>query len=141
MLRSNPLPESPLPNSRVLYSPCWLNGRRYLQHLPGQVAPTKSYFPICQSYAPIIFSQLESLTLPTSATRPEIKDVLVRACKVATAEYVKIKERNSMMPESVALMEFLGANMLERKLDPPGSPSIPSTGRSATADPVSASTS
>jgi hypothetical protein len=137
MLRSNPLPDWPHPNSPVLYSPCWLNGRRYLQQLPGQISPTESYFPICQSYAPIIFSELETLILSPSATQSEIRSVLIRACRVAAAEYGKIKARKSILPESVALMEFLGANMLERKLNPPVNPSSPLFSPSATLDPVS----
>jgi hypothetical protein len=39
--------------------------------------------------------------------------MLVKACRVATAEYGKIRERKSMLPECVDLLEELGRNMWE----------------------------
>lgn len=111
MLRSNPLPTSS--QSHILYSPCWLNGRRYLQPFEGHPDPTKSYIPICQAFAPIIFENLQHLTLSPSATKSEIREMLVKACRVATAEYGKIRERKSMLPECVDLLEELGRNMWE----------------------------
>lgn len=37
--------------------------------------------------------------------------MLVKACRVATADYRTIKERKSMLPECVVLFERLGKNM------------------------------
>jgi hypothetical protein len=97
--------------SRTLYSPCWLNGRRYLNPFPGHPNPTKSYIPICQSFAPVVFSGLDELVLSPSASKGEIKERLAKACKVATVEYGKIRRRESMLPECVVLFERLGKNM------------------------------
>ena len=112
MLRSNPLPDLPLPASHTLYSPCWINGRRYIQRFAEMAAPTRSYIPMCQSFAPAIFADLQDLALTPSAMKEEMKKMLVRACGAAAAEYGKTRERKSMMPESVALMEFLGQNTI-----------------------------
>ena len=97
----------------VLYSPCWLNGRRYIQCLDAKPSPKETWIPVCQSFAPIIFSNLHNLVLSLSATKAEIKDKLIQACRVAKDQYSIIKQRESMMPESVALMEYLG-NLMYR---------------------------
>ena len=110
LLRSTPLLSShySLSDYPVLYSLCWLNGRRYIRCFDCQLSPSKSYIPICQSFAPVVFSNLHDLLLSLSATKAEIKDKLIRACRVAKAQYSMIKQRKSVMPESVALMEYLG---------------------------------
>lgn len=72
---------------------------------------TKSYIPICQSFAPITFPDLQSLTLSESASKDEVRCLLVKACKVATAEYGRIKERKSVLPECVILFERLGNDL------------------------------
>jgi len=46
--------------------------------------------------------------LSPSATKVEIEDKLIEACRIAKDQYSIIKQRKSMMPESVALMEHLG---------------------------------
>ena len=104
LLRSNPLP--PGSTTQHLYSPCWLNGRRYLQ--PPH---DRTHIPICLSFAPIVFSDLQGLTLEREATRSSIKNVLLEACAMATEEYMKIKERRNMLPPSVNIMEDIGKNM------------------------------
>ena len=109
LLRSNPLLTNSSANEEsALYSPCWLNGRRYLDD--GRY--TKSYIPICQTVSPIIFPNLEKLTLGEEATREEVREVLVRACLVATGQYGEIRRRKSMLPDAVALLEYLGSVMI-----------------------------
>lgn len=73
--------------------------------------PMKSYIPICQSFAPIVFPDLQDLTLSSSAQKKDIRDVLVKSCRIATAEYENIKLRKSMLPDTVALFEELGEGM------------------------------
>jgi hypothetical protein len=51
-----------------------------------------------------------------------VREALVKACRIATEEYGKIKGRKSMMPERVALMEFLGRKMLRYVLSFPMEP-------------------
>jgi len=96
---------NPLPPPSTWYSPCWLNGRRYLK------PSTTPYFPICLSFAPIIFSNINELVLDSKASKRDTKDMLVKACMMATEEYVKIRERKSVLPECVMLMEDIGAGM------------------------------
>jgi hypothetical protein len=98
-------------SSSTLYSPCWLNGRRYLNTSAAEPKPTKSYIPICQSFAPIVFENLEELVLSPSAKKEEVKDALVKACRIATVKYEKIKQRKSMLTECVVLFEELGMGM------------------------------
>ncbi|KAH8684788.1 hypothetical protein BGZ60DRAFT_523985 [Tricladium varicosporioides] len=102
------------PKDLYLYSPCWLNGRRYLLY-PGSnlqlLPPIKSYIPICQSFAPIIFPNIHELALSLEASKDEIREKLVKACHIATEQYVILKTRKSVMPESIALMEYLGSQM------------------------------
>jgi 15-O-acetyltransferase Tri3 len=107
MLRSNP----PLANSNTLYSPCWLNGRRYLISSPNQPSPIKSFIPICLSFAPVVFTGLHELVLGQKATKKDIKGTLVKACRISTNEYLKIKERKSLLPENLAWMEEVGEQM------------------------------
>ncbi|KAE8453422.1 hypothetical protein EG329_010283 [Mollisiaceae sp. DMI_Dod_QoI] len=111
LLRS--IPASLTTSSQTLYSPCWLNGRRYLQSSGAEPGPepTKSYIPICQSFAPVVFPDLQGLALSSSAGTGEVRDVLVKACRIATAEYGKIKASKSMLPECVVLFEELGEGM------------------------------
>jgi len=103
LLRSNPLPSG---STSHLYSPCWLNGRRYLKP-PHDT----SHIPSCLSFAPIVFSDLQKLTPREDATKSSTKQVLLEACGMATKEYSKIKERKSMLPPSLNIMEDIGKKM------------------------------
>ncbi|KAH6679689.1 hypothetical protein B0J14DRAFT_581367 [Halenospora varia] len=98
----------------TLHSPCWLNGRRYLQYPDLDLEllpPTNSYIPICQSFTPIIFSDLHELVLSSYALQDEIREKLIIACKAATEQYSILKTRKSVMPQSIAVMEYLGSRM------------------------------
>lgn len=100
----------------TLYSPCWINGRRYIrsQNPDTDVLPTRTYIPICQSFAPIIFPNLQNLLLPPIWSSEEVRSKLLSACNTATAQYTLLKERKSIMPESVVLMEYLGQCMYQK---------------------------
>lgn len=143
MLRFRPLPQqsSSLSNSsRTLYSPCWLNGRRYLHGETGEPEPSKGYVPICQAFSPIVFSNLEDLTLCPNASKAEIKSILLKACKTAMTQYIKLRHAKSVLSASVTLMESLGMekprNYREDRKDRKDKNSEPSRA-SEIADPVS----
>jgi hypothetical protein len=74
-------------------------------------APMKDYIPLCLSFAPIIFPDLRELSIPRFAGQAAIKAMLAKACKIATAEYEKIKIRKSMLPECVLLFESFADKM------------------------------
>jgi hypothetical protein len=59
----------------------------------------------------VVFPELDGLVLSSAASRDEIGEMLGKACRVATVEYGKIKERESMLPGCVALFQRLGKNM------------------------------
>jgi 15-O-acetyltransferase Tri3 len=88
-------------------SPCWINGRRYLRPFGSQPTPTKSYIPICQSFAPVTIN-VQDLTLSSKATSAEIRDKVISVSKIAQDQYRTINKRESLMPESVDVMEYLG---------------------------------
>ncbi|KAK0103443.1 trichothecene 15-O-acetyltransferase [Cadophora gregata] len=101
--------------ARTLYSPCWLNGRRYLKPTPSCPSPQTEYIPICLSFAPIVFNDIEELALSSTASRHEIREKLLKACRVSTEQYIDIRERKSMLPECVNLFEDIGRMMIESK--------------------------
>ncbi|KAH7397862.1 15-O-acetyltransferase Tri3-domain-containing protein [Cadophora sp. MPI-SDFR-AT-0126] len=112
---SSPCSSSSQPSSQTLYSPCWLNGRRYLKPTPACPSPTTDYIPICLSFAPIIFNDIGELALSRTASRDEIREKLLKACRMATDQYVGVRERKSMLPGCVNLFEDIGRMMLLNK--------------------------
>ncbi|PVH84173.1 hypothetical protein DL98DRAFT_512580 [Cadophora sp. DSE1049] len=115
------------PAAQTLYFPCWLNGRRYLKSTPTCPSPKANYIPICLSFAPIIFTNLTELALSSTASRDEIRKKLIKACCMATKQYIGIRERKSMLPECVNLFEDIGRMMLlTKKQKPPDSTEPPS---------------
>jgi hypothetical protein len=114
LLRHTPVPElQNVTQNTVLYSPCWINGRRYIRNTDAQLPATKSYIPICQTFAPIIFPNLRDLAPHWTATQVEKKSKLLQACEIAKEQYGNIKRAKSIMPESVAVLEFMGSKMYE----------------------------
>lgn len=101
----------------ILHSPCWINGRPYLQQGTNpQHPPTKTYIPICQTFAPIIIPNLSELVLAPDATKADVKSKLIEACRITTEQYGIIRARKSILPETVTLMEYLGSEM--RRYEP-----------------------
>jgi len=111
LLRSTQLTSSSSTSPQPLYSPCWLNGRRYLRTSDANPFPTQDYIPLCISFAPIIFHDLEKISLSRSANRAAIKSKLIKACKIATEQYGSIKKQKSILPECVLLFESFGEKM------------------------------
>lgn len=111
LLRSSRLTNSSSTSLQPLYSPCWLNGRRYLRPSDANPFPTQDYIPLCISFAPIVFPDLKEISLSRSANRAVIKSKLAKACKIATEHYGNIKKQKSILPESVLLFESFGEKM------------------------------
>ncbi|KAH9214188.1 hypothetical protein DL95DRAFT_446705 [Leptodontidium sp. 2 PMI_412] len=112
LLRASPLSASTSGSAtQTLSSPCWLNGRRYLNPTPTCPSPSTDYIPICLSFAPIIFTDTDELVLSSTATRDEIREKLLRACRISTEQYMYIRGRRSMLPETVNLFEDIGRMM------------------------------
>ncbi|KAF4610365.1 hypothetical protein G7Y89_g15755 [Cudoniella acicularis] len=107
LLRSQP-PSTYTTVPETFYSSCWLNGRRYLNHQRLE----KNYVPICMSFSPIIFHDLQNLVLEKNAGKEEVKRKLVESTRIASGGYEKLKARKSVLPEFVALAEDLGRKML-----------------------------
>lgn len=115
LLRSSRLTNSSSTSPQPLYSPCWLNGRRYLRPSDANPFPTQDYIPLCISFAPIVFPDLKEISLSRSANRAVIKSKLAKACKIATEQYGNIKRQKSILPESVLLFESFGEKMRARQ--------------------------
>jgi hypothetical protein len=114
LLRNAPAPGLRLVSKNtVLYSPCWINGRRYIRNTDAQSPATKSYIPICQTFAAIIFPNLRDLVLHSKVTQVEKKVKLMKACKIAKEQYGNIRTAKSIMPESVAILELMGSELYE----------------------------
>ncbi|KAF2427534.1 hypothetical protein EJ08DRAFT_699518 [Tothia fuscella] len=99
-------------NKHSLYSPCWLNGRRCLTPYGYSRDPRKWYVPCLVSYSPIIFPSLEDLVLRPGASRAEVRDMLVKGCNVAEEGYKELREKTSVLPQMVALVEEDGMKRL-----------------------------
>jgi 15-O-acetyltransferase Tri3 len=111
LLRSNPLPLRQLntvAKPSPFYSPCWLNGRRYLLSTVERPDPSTDYIPLCLSFAPILFPDLREFPLSLEAGKEEIRSKLVQACSIASESYRKIRNRKSILPECVVLFEDIG---------------------------------
>ncbi|RDL37251.1 uncharacterized protein BP5553_04684 [Venustampulla echinocandica] len=106
------LRSSPSPSKGSFYSSCWLNGRRYLRATPSYVVPGKAYVPICMSFAPIIFHDMD-LKLRDDTTDEELRNVLVRVCRVATEQYGRLSARKSILGEFAVVAEEMGRKMLK----------------------------
>ncbi|RDW72117.1 hypothetical protein BP5796_08151 [Coleophoma crateriformis] len=117
LLHLHPFPVAPKDEERstTLYSPCWLNGRRYLSLSPTShpSGRRETYIPICQSFHPIVIPDLNLLSeRVTSATTGAAKrELLISTCKHIQQEYQKLKERKGVLSEGVSLMEDVGRRL------------------------------
>ncbi len=111
LLRSSQLTSSSSTSPQPLYSPCWLNGRRYLRSSDANPFPTQDYIPVCISFAPIIFPDRKEISLPRSANIAATKFKLVKACKIATEQYGNIQKQKGILPECVSLFESFEEKM------------------------------
>ncbi|KAG4437997.1 hypothetical protein IFR05_006537 [Cadophora sp. M221] len=111
LLRASPPAVQPS-ETQTIYSPCWLNGRRYLNPTPSCPSPTTNYIPICLSFAPLIFTNIDELVLTSTATKCDTQEKLLKVCRMSTEQYTNIRERTSMLPECVNLFEDIGRMML-----------------------------
>ena len=94
---------------RPLASPLFINGRRYLK---ANEAEAKAYLPICVATGVIEFPHIQDYTYDASAddedvVREKARRALLRACHAAHGSYQKIRERKSILSESLQRAEFL----------------------------------
>ena len=66
--------------------------------------------PVCVAFAPVIFPSSE-LIIAENANDAEVTRVVREATRIATEQYKVIRERKSMLPECVVLMEVVGRVM------------------------------
>lgn len=99
----------------VLHSPCFLSARRCIRPTATCLDPTTSYIPICQALGDITFTDLSSYDLPENSPPTTVLETLLRACNAAKDCYLAIKERKSILSESLPLMHELGNQMGESK--------------------------
>jgi hypothetical protein len=139
MLRYQPVSNTSPAAEKILYSPCWLNGRPYLHPFDGHPDPRRSYVPLCSSYAPVIFDNLDDLTLSLNSTQIETKDMLLKACRIAGDQYARIGERKSMLPEMVILAEDMARIIIcdRKKSNGKKSQEVEQSPARTIADPVS----
>jgi hypothetical protein len=104
------------PSSPTFYSPCVLNGRRYLR-----LSRTECHIPICQSFFQIVFPDLHSLSSSLQrhsgamkASAPStlqcksiLKEILTRVSKISTTSYSNLAQHKNVMLEGVAIMDEL----------------------------------
>ncbi|KAI9744846.1 MAG: trichothecene 15-O-acetyltransferase [Claussenomyces sp. TS43310] len=117
LLRCNTLPNVGASNSNesshssTLFSPCWMNGRRYLIPDSRHPDPEHDYVPICQAMGQVVFQDLPFLATDRATPRAEVYSALLRACYQAMESYAEIKARKSILAESIPLVEYLGDQM------------------------------
>jgi hypothetical protein len=115
MIHRQPVSSAASVSDKPLYSPCWLNGRRYLHPFEGHAEPKHSYIPLCTSYGPIVFEDLTTLNVAVEATRAEERSALLKACEMAGEQYRKLREQKSMLPGMIALSENAGKEMIRNR--------------------------
>ena len=81
-----------------------MNGRRCLD--PGKLRGM-AYISVCQALGEVVFPDIEQYASSRSMLDIEWRKMLVHSAKVAGASYQKIKEKKSILSESVPLMEKL----------------------------------
>ena len=135
ILRSNP-PTDPTPDKTFndndtivpthtpFISPLLTNARRYLDPENPQ---TKDYTPICQATGLIVFPDYQDLLIRDEISKEEKMTILLKACKASHASYQRIRERKSMLTESLVREELMAESF----------PEVGSTEGKRTADPVS----
>jgi 15-O-acetyltransferase Tri3 len=96
--------------STTFSSPCWMNGRRYLD--PRKLGGM-AYISVCQALGEVVFPDVEQYSISRTTSDIERRKVLIRAAKVAGASYQNIKERKSILSESVPLMEYLAQKQFQ----------------------------
>lgn len=90
-------------------SPLFINGRRYLK---VNEPKAKEYLPICLATGVIEFPHIQDYTYDGSADDANVveenaRGALLRACRAAHHSYQKIRERKSILSESLQRAEFL----------------------------------
>jgi hypothetical protein len=99
-------------NPQPFYSPCWLNGRRYLAS-PSYTDLEREYTPVCMSFAPIIFTDLGSLVVERESGKEEeeLRRVLVATVEQANEGYKALRGAGSVLTEFAGIAEEIGRGL------------------------------
>ncbi|KAL8777656.1 MAG: hypothetical protein Q9213_007768 [Squamulea squamosa] len=84
-------------------SPLFMNARRYIDPNHPQ---TEGYSPICQANALIIFPSIHNLLCTASTALSEQLDILIRTCQMSHTSYSRLRDRASILSESLAKAEI-----------------------------------
>ena len=103
MLRAHPPPPTLL--NTTLYSPSWINGRKYLRD------DNQEHVLNCRAMGEVNFPCLEEYLVRKESPKDEVKECLMRAWRAAFESYQKIREKGSLLSESIPLTEYLGDQM------------------------------
>jgi hypothetical protein len=87
-----------------------MNGCRYLN---PSLSPELTYIPICQATGEVCFPTLHNYAVSPNAPRPQLLNALKREFEDAKRSYDAIKSRESILSESISLMERWGAEKYE----------------------------
>ena len=108
MLQQNPpITQSEEGSGKSLISQCFMNGRRYLE---ADEPKARTYVPICIATGIVEFSDVDQYTLSAldgegHSDKHKARDVFLRACGAANRSYQAIRERKSMLSESLQRAE------------------------------------
>lgn len=99
--------------SNGLVSPCWLNGRRYLQR---DANPLESFMQNCLTFSPIIFPDYNDLVLEKNSPDDWVINRLILAYEHAARSYLALRYDTvfeSPLPGSIKMFEQLAFPKLE----------------------------
>ncbi|KAI9781619.1 MAG: trichothecene 15-O-acetyltransferase [Geoglossum umbratile] len=105
-------PPDDLAKASSLTSPCFMNGRRYLRADHGIA---NRYIPVCQAQGAVVFPNIKDYAIPSGATKERSVEILSQTCRVAMASYRSIRERDSILSESLPLPEYLAASCQKKR--------------------------
>jgi hypothetical protein len=79
-----------------------MNGRRYLL---SSLSPERTYIPVCQAIGEVCFPDLHSYAVSAKTPKPDLLKVLKQATEDSKRSYDAIKRRDSILTQSIPLME------------------------------------
>ncbi|GAD91476.1 conserved hypothetical protein [Paecilomyces variotii No. 5] len=123
LLKTNPPPADAPETFCVTASP--VNSRRFLQE--DYAKGTKTYYPVCQSTAPLLFENILSYD-PRSCDKEQLREKLARAAKHTKETYDFWMTQPSFLPASVSFMSIIAAAISSGNQTPPTTPMFTSDG-------------
>lgn len=107
MLRFKPPHDKPSDQDHVV-SPLFVNGRRYLD---SQQPKSSDHIPMCRAIGAVEFRDVERYILSKDPNKEEVQQKLKIACEEARRSYQRIREQDSLLTESFAVMEAMATPM------------------------------